>query len=124
MLVWEKKQAQPISLSEKEKLWDQGLLGDSTPYVLIGMLVFMCGMYFVLRSGCEHQQLCPAMLSLVEHKDGRAYVEYAELGSKNNPGGLKESVIMLFEHMLIVITLQVLLILTSFICPSDMKRHH
>ena len=30
----EKKWAQPISLSEEEKLWEQRLLGDSIPHVL------------------------------------------------------------------------------------------
>ena len=85
-----KKQAEPISISQEQKLWEQGLLRDSTPHVLIDMLVYMCGMYFALHSGREHQQLCPAMLSLVEPQNDRAYIEYTEFGSKNNPGGLKE----------------------------------
>ena len=48
------KTAEPISVSEEECLWSMGLLGDSSPQILLDTMVFLCGMYFVLRSGQEH----------------------------------------------------------------------
>jgi len=48
------KQADPTIFSEEEKLWQEGLLGDNSPCVLVDTLVFMCGLYFALCSGHEH----------------------------------------------------------------------
>ena len=60
--------------------------------MLIDMLVFMCYSYVGCILLCilvMNINNCLAMLSVVEPKDGRAYVEYTEFRSKNNPGGLK-----------------------------------
>ena len=84
------KQAEPITLLQEEKFWKEGLIGDHSPSVLLDTIVFLCGLYFALRSAHEHRRLCPDMLCLVEPRDDRAYIEYTEHGSKNNPGGLKQ----------------------------------
>ena len=65
-------------------------MGDHSPSLLLNTIVFMCGLCFALRSGHEHQRLSPDLLCLVEPRDDRAYIEYTEHGSKNNPGGLKQ----------------------------------
>ena len=57
------------------------------PFCTIG---YYCIHVWALRSGHEHRRLCLDMLCLVEPRDDRAYIEYTEHGSKNNPGGLKQ----------------------------------
>ena len=52
-----KRQAEPLSIEEEELLWAKGLLGSTTPQVLVDTMLFMNGLYFALRSGDEHQQL-------------------------------------------------------------------
>ena len=52
-----RKKAETISENEEDILWREGLLGDSTPSVLLDTMVWMCGLYFALRSGAEHRGL-------------------------------------------------------------------
>ena len=73
------KQAEPITLSQEETLWQEGLLEVHSPSILLDTIVFMCGLYVALRSGHEHRSLCPDMLCLVEPRDDRAYI-YTEYG--------------------------------------------
>ena len=86
-----KRQAEVISVQEEDILWQQGLLSDSSPQVLLDAMVFYCGMYFALRSDKEHRQLRhdPCQIEVVEDAGQRAYLKYTEDISKNNPGGLK-----------------------------------
>ena len=84
-----KKQAEPVSASEEELLWTKGLLGDKSPQNLLGTMVWMCGMYFALRSGKEHRSLRPGQIELVEVPGKTAFLRYTEDVSKNNAGGLK-----------------------------------
>ena len=85
-----KHQAEEITC-EEEKLWECGLLGDSTPQTLLDIIVFCNGLYFALRSGREHRQLRlrPCQIEVIEHENGHPYLKYAEEVSKNRPGGLK-----------------------------------
>ena len=53
-----RKKAEPISCEEEEVLWQKGVLGSSNPQSLVDtMLLYMCEIYFALRSGQEHRQL-------------------------------------------------------------------
>ena len=54
-------------------------------------MIFMNGLYFALRSGDEHRNLCqsPCQIKVVEQPGRRSYLEYIEDISKNHPGGLK-----------------------------------
>ena len=83
-----KKQAEPISQAEEGLLWSQGLLGDSSPGVLLDSMIWMCGLFFALRGGTELRDLKRQQIKLVESSDG-SYLEYQENVSKNNPGGLR-----------------------------------
>ena len=49
-----KCQAEEITCEEEDKLWECGLLGDSTPQTLLDTMVFCNGLYFALRNGREH----------------------------------------------------------------------
>lgn len=66
--IWSKKrQAEPLT-EEEELLWRNGLLGDHSLQALLNTMVFMNGLYFVLRSGKEHRELRfdPSQISIVE----------------------------------------------------------
>lgn len=86
-----KRQAEPISQMEEEKLWEMGLLGDHSPQALLDTMIFYNGLYFALRSGREHRQLRirPCQIQLFEREGERAYLQYTEDISKNRPGGIK-----------------------------------
>lgn len=60
------RRAEPIGVAEEDKLWEKSLLGDSSPQVLLDSMVFLCGMYFALRSGQEHRDLTVEQLEVVE----------------------------------------------------------
>ena len=80
-----KRQAEPITEQEEDKLWEIGLLGDHCPQV------YYNGLYFALRSGREHRQLRlrPCQIKIFEKEGERSYLRYTEDVSKNRPGGLK-----------------------------------
>ena len=52
-----RKKAEPISSEEEEVLWKKGVLGSSNPQSLVDTMLYMCRIYFALRSGEEHRQL-------------------------------------------------------------------
>ena len=86
-----KRQAEPLTEEEEERLWQTGQLGEHSPQALLDTMLFMHGVYFALRSGQEHRNLRfdPAQVELIESPGQRAYLRYTEDISKNNPGGLK-----------------------------------
>lgn len=83
-----KKQAQPITIEQENRLWEQGLLGDQNPQVLLNTLVFQ--IRFIFGSGNEHRRLRydPSQLTLYEPPGDRANLVYCEDVSKTNQGGL------------------------------------
>lgn len=86
-----RKQAEPLTGSEEEILWQKGYLGEHSPHALVTTMVFMCGLYFALRSGSEHRSLRhkPSQITLFEPPGQRPYLCYVEDVSKNRQGGLK-----------------------------------
>ena len=86
----DKKQAQPITVEQENRLWELGLLGDHDPRVLLNTIVYQVGFFFALRSGNEHRRLrySPSQIQLYEPPDDRAYLVYREDISKTNQGGL------------------------------------
>ena len=86
-----RKQAEPLSDEDEEKLWTSGQLGGHCPQALVDTMLFMCGTYFALRSGQEHRALrfCPSQIELIEEEGQRSFLRYTEDVSKNHQGGLK-----------------------------------
>lgn len=84
------KEAQAFSEDEENKLWNLGLLGDSSPRVLLDTMVFLIGKNFSLRSGKEHRNLKLSQLTLepANEKEPEKLI-YVSFGEKNNLGGLK-----------------------------------
>ena len=53
-------------------------------------MVFLCGLYFALRSVQDHRSLTFDQLELFGADDGPAYLLYTENASKNNTGSLAQ----------------------------------
>ena len=75
-----KKQAQPITQEQENRLWELGLLGDHNAQVLLNTIVYQVGYFFALRSGNEHRRLrhSPSQIQLHEPPGNRAYLVYGE----------------------------------------------
>ena len=83
-----KQKAEPLSSSDEEQMWQRGLLGSDNPQTLIDTMIFMCSLYFALRSGQEHHSLQMDQIQLIESCD-HPYLVYTENASKNHTGGLR-----------------------------------
>ena len=44
------KRAQPLDMQEEEQHWEKGTLHKTSPQTLLDTMLFMCGIYFALRS--------------------------------------------------------------------------
>ena len=80
-----RKKAESISCEEEEALWQKGVLGSSNPQSLVDTMLYMCRIFFALRSE-EHRQLRfhQSHIQLVERQ---LYLQYTEYISKNRQGG-------------------------------------
>ena len=76
-----RKQAEPISVEEEERLWQMGLLRDHNPQALVDTILFYNGLYFALRSGGEHRQLRrePCQIQMFEPPGEVPYLGYTEV---------------------------------------------
>ena len=65
-------------------MWQKGYLDDHGLQALITIMIFMCGLYFVLQSGAEHSNLHhkSSQITLFEPTCQRAYLRYVEDVSK------------------------------------------
>ena len=81
-----KIKAEAISSSDEDLLWEKGLLGMHNAQTLLDTIIFMCGLYFALRSEQEHCSLKIDQIELVECE--HSYIIYTENVSKNHSGGL------------------------------------
>ena len=88
------KHASIISLEEEERLWEECVLGTTSPKALLNAVFFMNGKVLCLRGGREHHCLKLSQFSFKVERlpDGSEaeYVEYAENGSKNRSGSYKD----------------------------------
>ena len=85
------RQPEPLTAQEEEQLWKTGHLGDHSPQALVDTILFMCGVYFALRSGQEYRTLRfePCQIQILQQPGRKACLRYTEDLSKSNPGGLK-----------------------------------
>ena len=58
-----KKQDEPISEEEENRVWELGVLGDPNAQTLLDTMVWMCDLYFTLRSGVSIGTLVLTRLS-------------------------------------------------------------
>lgn len=42
-----KRKAEPLSFQEEDRLWSLGLLGESSPQILLDTMVFLCGLFLL-----------------------------------------------------------------------------
>ena len=70
-----RRQAEPLTEAEEEKLWETGQLGAHSPQSLVNTILFMCGVYFALHSGAEHRALRfePSQIELVERERAKEH---------------------------------------------------
>ncbi len=88
------KSAEPISVNDEQKLWDEGVLGEFQPDQLRSTVMYLLGLTFALR-GCREQRAlrCPPhdpQITVHVDTEGNEYLLYTEhVHSKTNQGGLK-----------------------------------
>ena len=73
------------SFKEEQLLWSKGILGFNISKMLLNTIFFYNGKVLILRGGREH---CELKLSqfYFGNENGKAYVQFAETGSKNRSG--------------------------------------
>ena len=88
------RQAQVLSVTDKDYMWSLRLLGTSNPTQLLNMVVFCIGKGFALWAGMEHRMICglafKSQLQFMRDSDEVHYLRYTEdIGMKTNKGSLK-----------------------------------
>ena len=91
-----KKSAQVISVTDKERMWEQGVLGDSNPDQLRNTVMYLLGINLALR-GDEHRRLRGPghnpQIEVCKDTEGRKFLLYKEdYQTKTNQGGLRSRV--------------------------------
>ena len=88
------RQAEVLSLSDEDILWNLGLLGTHCPKVLLTTVMFTIGLSCSLHAGKEHYVLCSipfdSQFTFMNDSDGKLFFRFREdLGLKTNKGGIK-----------------------------------
>ncbi len=91
--VGRKESSDAISLEQEEVLWQQNVLGESSPDQLRETVMFLLGVNLALHGGEEHKRLrCPGFnpqVTIQVDNQGQKYLLFKEdLTSKTNQGGL------------------------------------
>ncbi len=81
--------ADVITEELENRLWNMGILGETTAQALLDTRFYYLGLYFALQGG-EHRRLrhSPAQIKLSEPADGPSYLIYTKDVSKTKQGGL------------------------------------
>lgn len=93
----QKKSAQIISVTDEEKMWNDGILGESNPDQLRDTVMYLLGINLALRGGEEHRSFrCPghnSQLQILMDSKGQKYLQYdQDFKHKTNQGGLMSHV--------------------------------
>ena len=88
------KQADVLTISDEDILWNLGLLGTNSPDILLTTVMFTLGLSCSLRAGKEHYALRSipfnSQFTFLNDTEGKLYFRYCEdIGLKMNKGGLK-----------------------------------
>ncbi len=85
-----KNKAEVITLSQENAMWNQGILGDTSPHTLLYSLMYLLGLQFALWAGEEHKSLKfgKQLFLDVDAESGSECLVYIEHTAKNNQGGL------------------------------------
>ena len=88
-----KKSSDVISMTDEDKMWLTGILGDTSPEVLRDTLMYLLGINLTLHGGDEHCALrapgFKSQLSVKVNSEGKKYLNYDEdVVTKTNQGGL------------------------------------
>ncbi len=88
------KQAQVLSYSDKNFLWENGYLGMDNPEQLVHTVLFVIGLHCTLCAGAEHHNLHSigfgSQFKYILPDRGECHIIYTEdLGTKINTGGLR-----------------------------------
>ncbi len=76
----EEKRTEGITSEEEDKLWNSGVLNDSTADGLFQAVFYCNGKSFCLRGGQEHRDLCLSQLIRLESPNRYVYKEKASKG--------------------------------------------
>ena len=82
-----------ISLSQEDKLFREGILGDEEPKQLLQTVIYMLGLHLALHGGVEHSQLrrpgYDSQIIFNVYDQGRERLKYVEDPlQKTNQGGI------------------------------------
>ena len=83
------KHVEVTTHEEEALLWDQGILGVSTPRSLFYAVFFMNGKVLCLRGGRKHKALKISRFKF-GFEDDREFIKYTVNGSKNRSGSCKD----------------------------------
>ena len=89
-MVWGKRPnaSQPLTVEEKEILWQAGKLGKSSPVSLVHTMWFLNIQYFGLRGVQEHTTMTMEIFFRKVDDNGTVYIEFLEDPTKCRGGGL------------------------------------